>query len=77
METVFVSQDGRITIPKPMRELLGIHQGSQVGLAVVGDHVELRVQQEKPDLQASGFGVLKSRKKAVPADFDPAVLLKR
>jgi hypothetical protein len=43
----------------------------------VGDHVEMRFVNTPADLPASGFGMLKSKRVAVPADFDPAGLLAR
>jgi len=41
------------------------------------DHIELRVKESLKPITDSGFGMLQSRwKKAVPADFDVANLLK-
>jgi hypothetical protein len=31
----------------------------------------------RPEGPGSGFGMLKSRRKAVPADFDPATVLQK
>ena len=76
METVTIRQDGRITIPVSIREQLGLRLGSQMVLIVVGDHIELRIDAQPPTHQNSGFGLLKSLKKAVPVDLDPADLLK-
>ncbi len=70
MEITTVTSKGRITIPKALRQELGIHQGSQIQFQRVGKRVELRV------LGASGFGMLKSKRRAVPANFDAATLLK-
>lgn len=74
MDVTLVSSKGQVTIPKEVRDKLGIRQGSRVAFELVGDHVELRVQQAA-DLPASGFGMLKSRRTAIAADFDPATLL--
>ncbi len=76
MGTTSVTSKGQVTIPKPVRQQLGIRQGSQIEFALVGDHVELRVQSSPADVPASGFGMLTSPKRTVPADFDPASLLK-
>ncbi|MBL8114448.1 MAG: AbrB/MazE/SpoVT family DNA-binding domain-containing protein [Acidobacteria bacterium] len=76
MGTTSVTSKGQVTIPKPVRQRLGIRQGSQVEFTLVGDHVELRVRSSPAAVPASGFGMLKSRKRAVPAGFDPAELLK-
>jgi hypothetical protein len=49
---------------------------SKVQISLVGDHVEIRVPNSPAEVPASGFGMLTSRKCAVPSDFDPASLLK-
>ena len=71
-----VTSKGQVTIPKAVRQRLGIRRGSQIEFALVGDHVEMRVKSTPPDVPAGGFGMLVSRRPAVPADFDPADLLK-
>jgi AbrB family looped-hinge helix DNA binding protein len=77
METTSVTSKGQVTIPKAVRQLLGIRAGSRIEFALVGDHVEMRVESSPAEVVTSGFGMLKSRRAAVPADFDPATLLKR
>lgn len=77
METTSVTSKGQVTIPKPLRQRLGLRQGSKVEFVLVDDHVEMRVVSTPAVLPASGFGMLKSRRVAVPADFDPASLLAR
>lgn len=37
----------------------------------------MRVVSTPAEVPVSGFGMLKSKRMAVPADFDPASLLKR
>lgn len=76
MEITSVTSKGQVTIPKSVRQQLGIRQGSKVEFSLVEDHIELRVRSTPSDVPASGFGMLKSKKAAVPADFDPASLLK-
>ncbi len=76
MEITSVTSKGQVTIPKFVRQQLGIRQGSRVEFSLVGDHIELRVKNTPSDIPVSGFGLLKSKKPAVPADFDPASLLK-
>lgn len=71
-----VTSKGQVTIPKAVRQRLGIRRGSQIEFALVGDRVEMRVKSTPPDVPAGGFGMLASRRPAVPADFDPADLLK-
>lgn len=51
--------------------------GSRIEFSLVGDHVEMRVRSSPAGEARSGFGMLKSRRAAVPTDFDPATLLKR
>ncbi len=78
MEVTSVTSKGQVTIPKALRQRLGIRQGSRIEFSLVGDHVEMRVRSSpSADSTCSGFGMLKSRRAAVPADFDPAALLKR
>lgn len=77
METTSVTSKGQVTIPKPLRQQLGLRQGSKVEFVLVGDHAEMRIVSTLADLPASGFGMLKSKRVAVPADFDPAGLLAR
>jgi AbrB family looped-hinge helix DNA binding protein len=71
-----VTSKGQVTIPKPVRQQMGIRQGSRIEFSLVGDHVELRVSSSPAEVPATGFGMLTSRKRAVPSDFDPASLLK-
>ncbi len=71
-----VTSKGQVTIPKSVRQRLGIRKGTKVAFSVSGNHAELRVQSTPVKVSASGFGMLKSRKAAVPANFDPADLLK-
>ena len=76
MEVTSVTSKGQVTIPKGVRQQLGIRQGSRIEFALVADHVEMRVKSSPTGLPDSGFGMLKSRRAAVPADLDPAALLK-
>jgi len=75
METTSVTSKGQVTIPKSLRQQLGIRQGSKVEFSLVDDHVELRVRSSPTEVVTSGFGMLSSRKRAVPVDFDPATLI--
>ena len=77
MEITSVTSKGQVTIPKEVRQQLGIRQGSRIAFRLVGDIVEMRVKSSPATNVDSGFGMLKSRRAAVPADYDPATLLKR
>lgn len=80
MDVTSVTSKGQVTIPKELRQQLGIRQGSRIQFRLVGDHVEMRVSSSPRDTGAglgSGFGMLKSRRAPVPTDFDPATLVKR
>ena len=77
MEITSVTSKGQVTIPKELRQQLGIRQGSRIEFLLVGDHVEMRVKSSPSGTTGGGFGMLKSRRRPVPADFDPATLLKR
>ena len=77
MDATSVTSKGQVTIPKELRQQLGIRQGSRIEFSLVGDHVEMRVRSSPVGQTGSGFGMLKSARAAVPTDFDPALLLKR
>ena len=77
MESTSVTSKGQVTIPKELRQRLGIRQGSRIEFSLVGDHVVMRVRSSPTAESAGGFGMLKSRRAAVPADLDPASLVKR
>lgn len=76
METSVTSK-GQVTIPKNVRQQLGIRTGTRVAFEVVGDHAELRPKSAPGVPPKKGFGLLKSRRRSVPSDFDPAGLLGR
>lgn len=76
MEATTVTSKGQVTIPQALRQELGIRQGSRIEFLRVEDHLELRVVHHLEAPPTSGYGLLKSRRSAVPADFDPASLLK-
>ena len=77
MEITSVTSKGQVTIPKSVRKQLGIRTGTKVAFEVVGDHAELRPKSTPAVAPKEGFGLLKSRRRSVPSDFDPADLLKR
>lgn len=74
MENLSVTSKGQVTIPKHIRQKLGIRAGSRVAFRLVGDHAELEVVNAPAEVDGSGFGLLSSRRKSVPADFDVAGL---
>ena len=75
MEESTVTSKGQVTIPKAVRRELGIRQGSRVVFAVKNGKAEVRVVHRAPARVESGFGMLKSRGRHLPADFDPSTLL--
>ena len=80
MKSTSVTSKGWVTIPKALRQRLGIRQGSRIEFRLVGDHVEIRVSGSSSETHSplgSGFGMLKSRRQSLPMDFDPATLLQR
>lgn len=77
MEITSVTSKGQVTIPKAVRQQLGIRQGSRIEFSFVGNRVEMRVHSTPTAMPQGGFGLLKSRRASVPADFDPAMLLKK
>ena len=74
--TSSLTSKGQVTIPKALRQHLGLARGSRVGFQLVGDHIEVRPLRQEQALSASGFGMLSSQRPPVPVDFDPASLLK-
>ncbi|MCP4698903.1 MAG: AbrB/MazE/SpoVT family DNA-binding domain-containing protein [Gammaproteobacteria bacterium] len=77
MELASVTSKGQVTIPKQVRQHLGIHKGTKIEFIIMGEHVELCVRSTPVTTPPTGFGMLKSRRPAIPADFDPAELLRR
>ena len=75
MDITSVTSKGQVTIPKEVRQQLGIRQGSRIEFFLVDDHAELHVKSTRTAVPSTGFGMLKSRGTAVPVDFDPASLL--
>ena len=75
MTLVSVTGKSQVTIPKEVRQRLGIRKGSKIEFTLVGDHLELRIKKTFQEPPSSGFGMLKSQRPAVPADFDPVSLL--
>lgn len=74
--TSSITSKGQVTIPKAMRQQFGLARGSRVTFALVGDHIELRPWKPEQQVPQSGFGLLRSSRPAVPAEFDPASLLR-
>lgn len=75
MDSVSVTSKGQVTIPKDIRQKLGISAGSRVAWRLVGDRAELVVFNQPAEVESGGFGLLHSRRKSVPADFDVATLV--
>lgn len=75
MEATSVTSKGQVTIPKKLRQQLGLRRGSKVEFILVGDHVQMRVVSTPALVPTSGFGMLKSKRASVAADLDPADLV--
>ena len=75
MDSSSVTSKGQVTIPKEVRRELGIRQGSRISFRVTKGKAELRVLHRRAEPVASGFGMLKARRRHLPADFDVATLL--
>jgi AbrB family looped-hinge helix DNA binding protein len=71
-----ITSKGQVTIPKALRQQLGLSRGSRVSFELVGDHLEVRPLRASHPLPKSGFGMLQSQRPPVPVDFDPAYLLR-
>lgn len=77
MQATSVTSKGQVTIPREVRQRLGIRQGSRIEFLLRADHVEMRVESSPMPEAGSGFGLLKSRRKPVAADLDPATLIQK
>ncbi|MDR2243916.1 MAG: AbrB/MazE/SpoVT family DNA-binding domain-containing protein [Burkholderiales bacterium] len=75
MEATAVTSKGQVTIPKELRQQLGIRQGTRIEFLLVSDHAEMRVKSSPSGEAGSGFGLLKSSRATVAADFDAATTL--
>ena len=73
MQTTITSK-GQVTIPRDVRQHFGLQQGMAVNFSVEGDHIALRPATSARQGAASGFGLIRSRRPGVPADFDVASL---
>ncbi|NBC48434.1 MAG: AbrB family transcriptional regulator [Gammaproteobacteria bacterium] len=75
MPAATVDELGQVQIPQDLRRRLGIGLGSRVRFDLVDDHLEMRVETTDGKAPAAGFGMLKSKRPAVPVDLDPASLV--
>jgi len=76
MHAATVNELGQVEIPEDLRQRLGIGAGSRINFDLVGDHLEMRIEQTDREAPATGFGMLKSERGAVPADLAPASLIR-
>lgn len=72
-----MTSKGQVTVPKAVRQRLGLRQGTRVAFVIEGDHAVLRPAVPERALPRSGFGMVKVSGAAVPPDFDVASLLTR
>lgn len=75
MDSSSVTSKGQVTIPKEVRRELGIRQGSRIAFRIRKGRAELRVLHRESPRAASGFGMLKVRRRRLPPEFDVATLL--
>ena len=74
MQTTLTSK-GQVTIPRDVRQHFGLKQGMAVTFAIEGDYIALRPARSPRESEASGLGLIKSRRKGVPVDLDVASLI--
>ena len=74
MQTTLTGK-GQVAIPRAGRQRLGLKRGMAVTFEIEGDHIALRPARSVRQAQDSGFGMIQSRRKGVPADFDVASLV--
>ncbi len=70
-----MTSKGQVTIPAALRHSFGFREGAAVEFFSTGTFVGVRPVQNAAQLPQSGFGIVKSRKKHAPADFDVSTLL--
>ncbi|APW47145.1 AbrB/MazE/SpoVT family DNA-binding domain-containing protein [Rhodoferax antarcticus] len=73
MQTTVTSK-GQVTIPRDVRQQFGLRQGVSVSFTVEGDHIAIRPASSARQAAVSGFGLIRSQRPGVPADFDVAAL---
>ncbi len=73
MQTTITSK-GQVTIPRDVRQHFGLQQGVSVTFQIEGDHIALRPAPSVRQGAACGFGLIRSRRRGVPVDFDVASL---
>lgn len=74
MQTTLTSK-GQVTIPQSLRQHFGLKQGMAVTFEIEGDHIAVRPAPAARQTQDSGFGLIKSRRKGVPLDWDAASMV--
>lgn len=78
MRTILTSNmttKGQVTIPAALRRSFGFKAGAAVEFFQAGTYVGVRPVQHVAHAPQSGFGMIKSKVKHAPADFDVASLL--
>ncbi len=70
-----MTRKGQVTIPAALRHSFGFREGAAVEFFSTGEFVGVRPAQPSGQVPKSGFGMVKSKKKHAPADFDVASLL--
>ena len=69
-----INSKGQVTIPSALRRNFGLGKGSLVEFFPMEEFVAMRPAQQKSVLPKSGFGMFKSKKKHIDADFDVATI---
>ena len=72
-----MTSKGQVTIPAALRHSFGFREGAAVEFFSTGTFIGVRPVQPVTQLPKSGFGMVKSRNKHAPADFDVATLLSK
>ncbi len=72
-----VSSKGQVVIPQKIRESLGITAGTAIDFVVQDNILQLHIIRNKKHTRLEdGCGMLKSKGRALPPDFDVAMLLR-
>ena len=70
-----MTRKGQVTIPAALRHSYGFREGAMVEFFPSGTFVGVRPVATTQPGAKSGFGLVKSKRKHAPADFDVARLL--
>jgi len=77
-ETLTIDKTGRVVLPKPVRDQLGLVAGSELQLTATADHITLQpVQRQPATIKKGGWLVHTGKPESDGADFDIVATVRR